>query len=73
MSVCTGIASLLCSVFLASTVYEAHIADGGVNCTSSSNACYRDTFLALGGLCLAAVVAAWILVRRRAAVELAEL
>ena len=57
-----GLASYLCSVLLASSVYEAHIADGGVNCVGQL--CYRDVFFVLSGLCSGAFVCSVILARR---------
>ncbi len=63
VSVCSGAASYLCSVVLASAVYEAAIPPGGgVNCVGGG--CYRGTFLALGGMCGAVGgAAAWALYR----------
>lgn len=62
-----GLASYLCSVVLASAVYEAHIFDGGVNCFGQL--CYRDVFFVISALCGGAALCAVALTRRLRARE----
>lgn len=62
VSIASGLASYVCSVVLASAVYEAAKARGAVNCVGPD--CYRFTFLALGGMCaVGGGAAAWALHR----------